>query len=480
MAGIPGDVTAEVQGPDLPVTVTKEKISPCVYQFCYVPDRVGIYTVHVLCDGQPLPGCPFKVAVTDKAQVKLLDDLAERQDETGRLSLRTGQQTLLRFNIDRAGPGVFKAEVLSPDGKLPVHVDQQPQVAILSFQSNTEGDHYVHLYWSESPIESSPILAYCPGPQLPVDATRVAILGKGAESGRAEVRTEFVIDGRKAGPGVPKVVLQGVQTTLPVEMKPLQYDRYRCAYTAPTPGGFLLYVYWSDVLVPKCPLKMTVTPKGDPRKVKVTGSGLGGGIAGLEWKVLVDTVDAGPGDVTTQFHDDREQNVRCDVTEPAVGQFQLTLFPVRLGLHRLHVTYDGSHVIGSPFELFAGPPPDPTKVQVFGPGIEDGIVGEFESRFLVETQGAGAGQLAVKIRGPRGGFRVDMRRQTQTERTINCRYDPSEPGEYEISVRWSGVHVPGSPFIVHLAETRDQLDRLTNERGFLTREEKMSGWRAEI
>ena len=40
---------------------------------------------------------------------------------------------------------------------------------------------------------------------------------------------------------------------------------------------------------------MTVTPKGDPRKVKVTGSGLGGGIAGLEWKVLVDTVDAGPG-----------------------------------------------------------------------------------------------------------------------------------------------------------------------------------------
>ena len=52
--------------------------------------------------------------------------------------------------------------------------------------------------------------------------------------------------------------------------------------------------------------------------------------------------------------------------------------------------------------MFAGAPPDPSQVQVFGPGIEDGIVGEFESRFLVETHGAGAGQLAVKIRGPRG------------------------------------------------------------------------------
>ena len=36
--------------------------------------------------------------------------------------------------------------------------------------------------------------------------------------------------------GVPRVVLQGVQTSVPVEMKPLQYDRYRCGYTAPNPG----------------------------------------------------------------------------------------------------------------------------------------------------------------------------------------------------------------------------------------------------
>ncbi|GFR62843.1 filamin-A, partial [Elysia marginata] len=295
--------------------------------------------------------CPYKVSVTDKSQVKLQDDLIERQDETGRLALSGGQHTVLTFTIDRAGPGIFMAEVLSPDGKLPIHVEQGPTKAVVSFQSSVEGDHYVHLYWNETPIDCSPILAYCPGPPLPIDASQVAILGKGAESGRAKIRTEFVIDGRRAGPGVPRVVLQGVQSTLPVEMKPLQYDRYRCAYTAPSPGGFLLYVYWSEALVPKCPLKVTVTPKGDPRKVKVTGSGLAGGVAGFEWKVLVDTLEAGPG---------------------------------------------------NPFEMFAGAPPDPTKVQVFGPGVEDGIVGEFESRFLVDTHGAGAGQLAVKIRGPRG------------------------------------------------------------------------------
>ena len=60
-------------------------------------------------------------------------------------------------------------------------------------------------------------------------------------------------------------------------------------------GGFLLYVHWSDILVPGCPHKVTVTAKGDVSKVRVTGEGLKGGIAGHELKVFVDTKEAGPG-----------------------------------------------------------------------------------------------------------------------------------------------------------------------------------------
>ncbi|GFN79028.1 filamin-a [Plakobranchus ocellatus] len=478
--GIPGDVSADIRRSGLAVPVSRQMLSAGVFRFCYVPDTVGVYSVNVLCASKHLPGSPYQVKVTDKSQVKPRDDLSAMQDENGRLALRGGQTTVLSFDVKHAGPGTFNAEVLSPEGKLPVQIDQNPQSATVSFLATKEGDHYVHLYWSDSPIDASPILAFCPGPQLPVDATMVVISGKGAETARATLTTDFMIDGRRAGPGVPKVQLQGVHTDVTVELEPLQYDRYRCLYTAPHPGAFLLYVYWSDALVHGCPIKVTVTPRGDPRKVKVKGSALGGGVAGQEWTLLVDTAQAGPGDVAATLYDDTEEMVTCKIAEQDSGQFLLSLLPVKIGLYTLHVTYDNSHVGGSPFSLYAGSAPDPTQVRVFGPGIEDGIVGEFESRFLVETQGAGAGQLAVKIRGPRGAFKVEMRRETETERTINCRYDPSEPGEYEIHVRWSGDHVPGSPFIVHLAETRDQLEELTNERGFLTREERMMGWRAEI
>lgn len=62
----------------------------------------------------------------------------------------------------------------------------------------------------------------------------------------------------------------------------------------------------------------------------------------------------------------------------------------------------GQHVPGSPFTLRVAGAPDASKVRVFGPGIEHGVLATFQSRFVCDTRGAGAGQLTVRIRGPKG------------------------------------------------------------------------------
>ena len=59
----------------------------------------------------------------------------------------------------------------------------------------------------------------------------------------------------------------------------------------------------------------------------------------------------------------------------------------------------------------------------------------YQSRFICDTRGAGAGQLTVRIRGPKGAFRVEMQRESQKDRTILCKYEPTEPGDYRIEVR---------------------------------------------
>jgi len=58
-----------------------------------------------------------------------------------------------------------------------------------------------------------------------------------------------------------------------------------------------------------------------------------------------------------------------------------------------------------------------------------------------------------------GAFRVEMNRQSQKDRIIMCRYDPREPGDYVINIKWSGENVPRSPFHVHIAESAEELQR---------------------
>ncbi len=73
-----------------------------------------------------------------------------------------------------------------------------------------------------------------------------------------------------------------------------------------------------------------------------------------------------------------------------------------VGKHVLQIKYIDMHVPGSPFTLRVSLPPDASKVDVYGPGIFHGVLERFESKFVCDTRGAGAGQLTVRIRGPKG------------------------------------------------------------------------------
>ena len=52
-----------------------------------------------------------------------------------------------------------------------------------------------------------------------------------------------------------------------------------------------------------------------------------------------------------------------------------------------------------------------------------------------------------------------MQRESQKDRTILCKYEPTEPGDYRIEVKWSGENVPGSPFMVMIFDTQEELSR---------------------
>jgi hypothetical protein len=153
------------------------------------------------------------------------------------------------------------------------------------------------------------------------------------------------------------------------------------------------------------------------------------------------------------------------VEKEKLKSYQVTIRPTEIGKHQLSITYDEVHIKGSPFAVQISAPADPAKVRLYGPGVEHGILSKFKSNFVVETKGAGGGHLSVRVRGPKSGFHVDMQRDPRHDRTIHCKYEPKEPGDYQIEVKWAGQHVPNSPVLVMIFDTEAELERF--QRGQL-------------
>jgi len=71
----------------------------------------------------------------------------------------------------------------------------------------------------------------------------------------------------------------------------------------------------------------------------------------------------------------------------------------------------------------------------------------------VDTSKAGCSALAVSISGP---SRVELISR-EVDEGYEFSYTPLAPGDYLITVKYAGTHVPGSPFNAHIEGLYTQL-----------------------
>lgn len=65
--------------------------------------------------------------------------------------------------------------------------------------------------------------------------------------------------------------------------------------------------------------------------------------------------------------------------------------------------------------------------------------------FTVETKGAGKGGLGLAIEGP---SEAKMTCKDNRDGSCSVEYIPTEPGDYDVSIKFADAHIPGSPFNV--------------------------------
>lgn len=160
----------------------------------------------------------------------------------------------------------------------------------------------------------------------------------------------------------------------------------------------------------------------DSSKIIINKEDLKSSILGEEIKTLIDVRKAGSGKLTANC----VPSAPCEFVNLKNGTYMLKIKPQQPGKHLLHLKYNDVYLPDFPLVLKVSSPPDASKVNVIGPGINHGVINSFESSFVCETKGAGVGELSVRIKGPKGAFKVDMERFDKKDRSILCKYDPLE------------------------------------------------------
>ncbi|EYB91193.1 hypothetical protein Y032_0209g2104 [Ancylostoma ceylanicum] len=449
----------------------------------FSPEEVGAHIVHIDFNNKPIAGSPFTVRVVDPSKV-VVNDLD--MDRDGSFLLRLGQQNVFDVDATAAGPGKLRAEVRNSESAL---LGEGPAVDDLgygkyrvAFTPKQPGRYSIYLYWNELPVESAfPVRARSSEERAttsreaiaPVthardkssssiddDVSRVMVRGDGLHRAQLKEPNEFIVDGSDASrEGRLTATLFGTKADVPVRVQQLGHNVYKATYTPLTGGNYELHILWNGSHVKGSPFKVSADTASSPAElISVDSSSLKIGIINDDIKTVIDTRRAGPGQLSAQCMGPVKL-AYCELYDHRDGTYTLSVRPTEVGKHTLVIKYNDQHVRGSPFLIHVSLPPDPSKVRVYGPGIEHGILNMFKSNFVVETRGAGAGQLTVRVRGPKGAFNVEMQREKKNERTIHCKYEPKEPGDYQVEVKWHGEHVPGSPFLVMIVDTEQELSR---------------------
>ncbi|KAH9526951.1 hypothetical protein DERF_001005 [Dermatophagoides farinae] len=456
-----GSPEIKIDGPESETSFSIEKCND-IYKITYIPLEIGIFDIKVLWNGQEIPESPFHPHIVNIEKVRLIGGWENILDGHNRLNFCIGEEKKLIFDISEAGTGKLNLKIKHQNNNSQNSEELLPLEQIGSykykviFKPKFCGEYDIFVYFENFLLPKMPIHAVVN--ENSMEGVTVVLRGHGLAGARVGEEAEIVIDGKDAGDGEPDVSLTGVKSDIKVKLVAIGPRLYKAIYEPRIPGTYLLNVLWNQKQVKGCPLKVPILPSCDAKRVICTGDGLKGGTIGKEIKAFIDTRRAGPGELSAQCVGPNKAAI-CELYDQNDGTFTLLIHPQEGGKHTLTIKYGGQHIIGSPFLMRIYSAPDASKVRVIGPGIEHGVLPIYQSHFMCDTKGAGAGQLTVRIRGPKGAFKVEMQRESQKDRTIYCKYDPTEPGDYRIEVKWAGEHVPGSPFFVMIFDTQDELNR---------------------
>ena len=408
------------------------------FSVIYVPTTPGQHRFDITWSDKNVKGSPLYLQVSAGGAdcVKLVQAPGQ--------NLKLGTNICHVFDCTDAGKGIMEASCAGKvTGEQPCTVEQNKsndKWMDVCFTPSQEDVYHVHVKWSGDAVPGSPFKVNL----LPPVAENVEMVSQpdNLEEG-APVDLDF--DMSKAGGGMLDASCVGKQTgNVSITVKPIGEDKYRVSFTPPQPDLYELTIKWGGEHVKGSPFLIDIL-QSVAKNVKLVSLPSTSVKSGEPLTMVFDTSKAGKGVLEATCNGKKAGEVPCsvDANKDDNHRFAVSFTPPEPDIYYFKVTWSGEHVPGSPFKISLLPPVAENVKVVDEPQAA------LEAGLSFDTSAAGGGKLdAVCVGRKVGNVAVEV--LPNGDDKYNIVFDPPEPDIFEVSVKWGGEHVKGSPFTIDM------------------------------
>ncbi|XP_013981374.2 filamin-C isoform X2 [Salmo salar] len=421
-----GGLSLAVEGPSkAEISCKDNKDGTCTVS--YLPTSPGDYNIIVKFDNKHIPGSPFTAKITG--------------DDSIRTSLlNVGTAADLSLKITESDLSLLTASIRAPSGnEEPCLLKRLPNRHIgISFTPKEVGEHEVSVKKGGKHVTNSPFKIQVGQSEIG-EASRVKAFGKGLVEAHTFEMAEFFVDTRNAGYGGLGLSIEG-PSKVDINCEDVEDGTCRVSYCPTEPGNYIINIKFSDKHIPGSPFTVKVTGEGRmkesiTRKRTAPSIASVGSACGLNLKIpgnwfqMVSAQER----MTRTFTRSSHTYTRTERTEISKMRGGETKREVRVE----ESTQMGGAGGGSPFR------------DVFGDFLGRESLASFAGIPATVTPTPGEtvtqGSMTAQVTSP-GGKTEQAEIVDGGDSTYSVRFVPQEMGAHTVNVKYSGQHVPGSPF----------------------------------
>ena len=430
-----GDTTGPVADEHLKMT---EKDGGEV-EISLVAPSPDIYKVRVAWSGEEIAGSPFTLNRISPDAEKCSVSISHGSGWDDNVfvyvdAAAAGNGQLAALAVGDTTGDVSKSISVAPDEK-------EFGKFIVKFTPDQPDIYTLTLEWAGKPLPGFP----CRLNRMPYQPDKVVVFERPNEVTKVGQSLSIGVDSSKGGPGKLTSTCSAKKAgEVPVTVETQEEEnKFKVSFTPTDQDIYSLSVFWGKEHISGSPFTINLIPVDASRVVSSDPAFPRGREGPVE--VTLWTEEAGNARVTALCMGAKSGRVNVTVSSIPDHQYKLSFTPPQPDFFTMGVKYGDKNINSSPFHINTHPPVA-SMVVVTPP--DDPAVG-VSLEYACDGSRAGYGKLTANISGKSCGP-VDVIIDQEGSSKYSVKYLPVDHDIYTTNIKWEGVDVSGSPFIINL------------------------------